>query len=142
MKTRPILLVGTVVLVVTAGLALSQDKSAKPARPKPTSPDETQTVAPAGGAKATADYPIIGYLEKRDRTITIKAGPKGPLYSVKTADGKALCENLSAEQLRAQVPELSDFLKKAVAGTTGTDSDARIRAQPVADASIRSSAIR
>ena len=85
--------------------------------------------------KAAADFPVVGYIEKRDRTIIIKAGPKGPVYSVKTADGKVLYENLSRERLSAQAPELGEFLKSAVAGSAG-------KSGAVVDASIRSSAIR
>ena len=59
---------------------------------------------------------VIGYLEKRDRVITIKSGPKGVVYTVTTKGGKILFENLSAQQLRAQAPELHDFIKNGVAG--------------------------
>jgi len=140
MRTNQALLVGTVVLVAAAGFALSQEKSSQSTRPKLTTPHDAPTAAPAGSVKATAAYPVIGYLEKRDRTITIKAGPKGPLYSVKTADGKVLCENLSKEQLSAQAPELGEFLKNAIAGTPGAKADARVRIKT--DASVRSSALR
>jgi hypothetical protein len=81
------------------------------------------------------DYPVIGCLEKCDRTITIKAGPKGPLYSIKTSGGKALCENLSKEQLSAQAPELGEYLKTAIAGVPGVKSDARVRV--MGDAGMR-----
>jgi hypothetical protein len=135
MRTNRMLLVGAAALVVAAVVALSQDKTPPRARPKPASPPGAQAAAPATNVKAADDFPVIGYLEKRDRTITIKAGPKGPLYSVKTADGKVLCENISADQLRAQAPEIADFLKTAVAGTGSTNkADARVR--PIVDASI------
>jgi hypothetical protein len=107
-----------------------------------------QTIAPKGADSQGAHissfptkpaqpdaFPVIGYLEKRDRTITIKAGPKGPLYSVKTSTGKVLFENISAEQLRAQAPDLGEFLKTAVAGSPGAKTDARLRV--TADARIR-----
>ena len=129
-----------VVLLAVAGLVLSQDKAAPGKARKLTAPHATQTAASAASPKAAADYPIIGYLEKRDRTITIKSGPKGPLYSVKTADGKVLCENLSADQLRAQAPELHEFLKTAVAGAAGTSADARVRIKM--DASVRDRPVR
>ena len=87
---------------------------------------------PPAASKPAADYPVIGYIEKQGKVITIKAGPKGTLYSLKTTDGKVLSENLSAEQLRAQAPELHDFIKKAVVMGTG---DARVRA-PKIDASM------
>ena len=127
MRTTLTLFFGGVVLIAVAGLALSQDKSASHSRPKLTAPHEAQAAAPAGSAIAGADFPVIGYIEKRDRTITIKAGPKGPVYSVKTADGKVLFNNCSMEQLIAQAPELGKDLKTAVAGAPGAKTDARVR---------------
>ena len=109
-------------------------------KPKLTTPHEAQTTAFAASPKAAADFPVIGYLEQRERTITIKAGPNGPLYSVKTADGKVLCENLPADQLRAQAPELGEFLKGAIAGMPGVKGDARGRVWM--DAGMRNSAMR
>jgi len=119
-------LAGAVVLVVAAGLALSQNNSSQSTRPKLTTRNEAQTAAPARSIKAADDFPVIGYLEGRDRTITIKAGLKGPVYSVKTADGKVLWENLSQEQLSARLPELGEFIKTGVAGTPGTWIDASL----------------
>ncbi len=78
---------------------------------------------------ASAELPVIMYLEKRGQTITVKAGPKGAVYSVKNAEGKALFENLSSEQLRARAPELHQFIKNAMAqngGKSGAVLDARI----------------
>jgi len=138
MRTNQMLLGGAVVVVVAAGLALSQNNSSQSTRPKLTTRNEAQTAAPARSIKAADDFPVIGYLEKRDRTITIKAGPKGPLYSVKTTDGKVLFDNLSKEQLSAQAPELGEFLKTAVAGTPATKADARLHIS--LDASVRGSA--
>jgi hypothetical protein len=127
MKTMPALLFGAVVLVAVVGLSWSQDKPSQTAQPTLASPHEAPAAPSVAGVKTNAEYPIIGYVEKRDRTITIKAGPKGPIYSIKTADGKVLCENLSQEQLSAKSPELGRFLKTAVAGVPGTKTDARVR---------------
>ena len=74
------------VLVAVAGLALSQDKSPRKHPGQAQRLAEAQRPLPSASAKAAADFPVVGYIEKRDRTITIKAGPKGPVYSVKTAD--------------------------------------------------------
>ena len=128
------------VLVAAAGFALSQEKSSQSTGPKLASPHEARIAAPAASVKAPSGFPVIGYLEKRDRTITIKAGPKGPLYSVKTAQGKVLCENLSSEQLSARAPELREFLKTAIAGTPGAKPDARVRIKM--DGSVRDASIR
>jgi hypothetical protein len=86
-------------------------------------------------AKGSADYPVICYLEQRERTITVKAGPKGPVYCVKAASGKVLYDNVSLEQLSAQAPALGEFLKTSIAGPPGTKGDARFRVR--IDASMR-----
>ncbi len=114
---------------------MSQEKSPPRKSAKANLAREAQPSVPAASVKSAADLPVVGYIEKQDRTIIIKAGPKGPVYSVKTADGKVLYENLSREQLTAQAPELGEFLKTAVAGNSGKKG-------VVVDASIRSSAIR
>src|SRR5271169_688570 len=110
MRMNQALFVGGVVLVAAAGLALSQDKApSQGTSPKLTTPHEAQASAPGKVGKAAANYPVICYLEQRDRTITIKAGPKGPVYCVKAASGKVLYENVSLEQLSAQAPALGEF---------------------------------
>jgi hypothetical protein len=136
MRTNEALLIGGIISVAVAGLALSQDKAPPQAsRPKLTTPHEAQPPVPGKSVKAAADLPVICYLEQRDRTITVKAGPKGPVYSVRSADGKVLYENLSIEQLSAQAPKLGEFLKTAVAGAAGAKTDARLRIK--VDASVR-----
>jgi hypothetical protein len=127
MRTNQMLVIGAVTVVALAGLALSQDKSSPSTRPTLASPHETRSPALSGSPEATTDFPVIGYLEKRGRSITVKAGPKGPLYSVRTAEGTVLCENLSKEQVSAQAPELGEFLKGAMAGRSGAKTDARVR---------------
>lgn len=136
MRMNQALFVGGVVLVAAAGLALSQDKASAPSTsPKLTSPHEAQPPAPAKVTKPAAGYPVICYLEQRDRTITVKAGPKGPVYCVKAASGKVLYDNVSLEQLSAQAPALGEFLKTSMAGATGAKADARVRIK--IDASMR-----
>ena len=132
MKTKRTVLVIGLVAVGLTGLALAQVKSR---RAVPIKPVEVKTPSSAPGSTnlSTADYPVIGHVEKRGRAITIKAGPKGTVYTVKNADGKILFENLSLEQLRAQAPELQEFIKTAVAGGSAI-SDARLR--PKLDASV------
>jgi len=136
MRTNQALIFSGITLVVMAGLALSQDKSPpQNTRPKLSTPHEAQPPTPGKSVKAAADYPVICYLEQRGRTITVKAGPKGPVYSVKAADGKVLYDNVSIEQLSAQAPTLGEFLKTAVAGAPGAKLDARRRIK--VDASMR-----
>ncbi len=108
-----------VFVIAMAGCALSAGKR------NAGKSEQQMVVSPTGDS-----YAVIGYLEKRDRVITIKAGPQGPVYSVATKDGKILHENLSAEQLKAQSPELHELIKTGVAG------DARMRSSKI-DASVR-----
>jgi hypothetical protein len=141
MRTTQTLFFVGVALLAVVGLSLSQDKSSQSPPAKLTTAHQAQPATRAGKANAADSCPVVGYLEKRDRTITIKAGPKGPLYSVKTADGKVLCENLSKEQLTAQAPEIAEFLNNSVAGAAGArEVDARLR--PLTDASLQRDARR
>ncbi len=87
---------------------------------KPTGALRSKPAAAAvTNAITSAELPVIMYIEKRGQTITVKAGPKSPVYSVKTTEGKTLFENLSGEQLRAQAPELHEFIKTSVAKGSG-----------------------
>ncbi len=130
MKTNEMFFFGGLIVAAFVACALADDR---PGHKEQAQSGISQSDRPAGGApkvKATPDFPVIGYLEKRGQTITIKAGPKGPLYSAKTTDGKTLFENLSGDQLRAQAPELHEFLKTAIAGgpgKSGVVADARLR---------------
>jgi hypothetical protein len=135
MRMTKTLFLSAAALITVVGLALSQDKALPRTPAKLNSSREARAPTLASNTNAAADFPVVGYIEKRDRSIMIKAGPKGPVYSVKTADGKILFENLSQEQLSAKAPELGEFLKTAVAGTAGAKTDARLRIK--VDASIR-----
>src|SRR5690349_5445463 len=101
MRARELLMVSGVMVAglvasVIADDKLSQDKATASQQQRPAATSTHIAIAPA------SELPVIVYLEKRGQTIVVKAGPKGPVYSVKTAEGKTLCENLSLEQLRAQ----------------------------------------
>jgi hypothetical protein len=87
-------------------------------------PTRTAPVTPAVSSSGTAkeSYPVIGYLQKRNYEITIKSSPRGTIYTVTTKDGKILHENVSAEQLKAQAPELYQVIK------SGFANDARVSA--------------
>jgi hypothetical protein len=74
--------------------------------------------------------PVMGYLEGRDRLITIRSGPQSPLYSVTTKEGKVVFENFSTEQLKAQAPGIYNEIKSGLAGDAsvgGTFIDASCR---------------
>jgi hypothetical protein len=122
-------------LAVGTSALLSQERTS-PITPTKRTPSPITPANSATNNSAASDFPIIGYIEKRDRTITIKYGPKGTIYSVKSADGTVHCNNVSLEQLRAQSPELHEFVKTAVAGniSNGATGDSRLR---VSDGRIR-----
>ena len=63
-------------------------------------------------------------------------GQKHDTFLVKTSDGKVLLENVSLEQLRAQAPEIHEFIKTAVAREDGSKKDASIRVNRI-DAAVR-----
>ena len=122
-------------ILASTGFLLSEDKpDGKPA-PAKSAATETPSSAARSAPRTDSEAPVIGYIEKNNCTITIKAGAKGPIYSAKSLDGKVMFENLSGEQLRAQNPELHDFLKSSVAKESGSANDARVRIR--ADASVR-----
>lgn len=49
---------------------------------------------------------MIVQLVSVHRTITITAGPNGPLYSARDRDGTVLASNLTLDELRAQRPDV------------------------------------
>lgn len=63
-------------------------------------------------ADSTPDYPIIVRIVSPSQSITVSAGPFGPLYS---ADGNHAFTNLTLEQVRASQPETYRRLQPAQA---------------------------
>jgi hypothetical protein len=120
-------------VAIAAAFGLSvvwSEESARFPEPARTSARPPSARVQTAKSERNQQLTVIGYLEKRDRVITIKSGSKGTVYSVASKDGKVLHDNLSAEQLKAQSPELHDLIKTGVAG------DARAR-KPKIDASLR-----
>ena len=116
-------------LVVLFGLTgVAQEKKQSDSVPKAVAEPKASVVS-TNKAAARDSYTVIGYLEKRDRVVTIKSGPKGPVYTVATKDGKVLLEDVTAEQLRAQAPEIHQLIKTGVAS-----GDARVRVTAILDA--------
>jgi hypothetical protein len=130
MKGKKLLLFGFMIVIGLAACAVGDQEPGQKNQAQPDTPPSERPAAVGKKAEPASDFPVIGYLEKRGHTITIRAGPKGPVYSAKTTAGKTLFENLSAEQLQAQVPELHQFIKTAVAsgsGKSGVVIDASVR---------------
>ncbi len=134
MNTNRVIGVSGFLVLFLAGLLMAQEKPRSNA-PAPAAAKEKATSLANTNRTTAAEFPVIGYIEKRDRTITIMAGPKGAVYSVKTAAGKVLCDKVSLDQLRVQAPELHQFIKSAMAANSGKGGG-------VIDASMRPQAIR
>jgi len=64
-------------------------------------------------------FVVIGHIEHRDRTITVKAGPEGTVYTIAIKGGGTLYENLPADQLARRAPEIHDFIESATASYAG-----------------------
>ena len=79
--------------------------------------DDLQRDSTPGDKSLTTavDFPVIMHLEMRDRWITVKSGPAGPVYFVKTKDGKIIANDLTEEQMQAQCPDLLFELKHMTA---------------------------
>jgi hypothetical protein len=112
-----------------AGALFAQEAILRASSAQKTSSTPGSSAVAASNVTSRDQYTVIGFLEKRDRVITIKSGPRGPVYSVATKDGKVLHENLSAENLKAQAPEIHDLIK------TGMAADLRGQ-RPAKDASL------
>ena len=123
---RKMLATASVFLLLIAGMVFSDEAKRSTGTDATTKPPETK----AGASTNSGQFTVIGYLEKRDRVITIKAGRNGTVYSVATKDGKVLFENVSAEQLKAEAPQIHELIKTGVAG------DARVQPRKI-DMSLR-----
>ena len=74
-----------------------------------------RTSAPAvPQAQINKDLPVICRLVGREQTLTISAGPKGPVYSVQNPNGQMLLSYANREELRVRFPVLSHQLDTAI----------------------------
>jgi hypothetical protein len=69
---------------------------------------------------------VIGYMQSRDRVVTISQGPNGAVYTIKNKDGKVLAENFSEKDLKEKYPSVYSQIKYGLAG-----NDARLRKDEV-----------
>jgi hypothetical protein len=80
----------------------------------------------------SAQGTVIGYLESRDKVVTITRGLKGSVYTVKTKDGTVLDAKLSDKELETKYPEIHSQIKEGRAGNDASlRKDERERIQPV-----------
>ena len=88
-----------------------------------------QSHRPPAAASASPSYPVIVRLVSVHRTITITAGPNGPLYSARDRDGNTLASNLTLGELRAQRPDIYRQVSPVIADASASpDCSAMISA--------------
>jgi hypothetical protein len=112
---------GIAVFLLIRYFATSAPPEAKPAVP----PTQAKNSQPATTA------PVITRLEFQGKTVTIKTGPRGPVYEVKSKDGKVLAQDLSEKELQARDPQLHKLIQTAIGSATLKDGrviDARVNA--------------
>ena len=66
----------------------------------------------------------------RNKTILIKAGPDGPVYSATAVDGTALARDLPSERFKLLHPELHGLVHNLIADTRETRLGPPVSAPP------------
>jgi hypothetical protein len=106
-----VILPAILLAAVSVGCARHTSGAQSAAEPReaqsPAEPPEAQT--------ASAHYPVIVRMVARRSTITITAGPRGPLYSAATSSGQPLVTNATLEQLRSDHPDICRQVEPTVA---------------------------
>lgn len=105
-----IIILLVVMSAVTFGVGLPKAKAPN------LSPPQIKVPEPQATAPNPADHPAITTIKKRDKTITIKSAPSGPLYTVVDNKGKELAKDVNEADLAKKDPKLHEFVKSAVAG--------------------------
>ena len=81
----------------------------------------------SGASQATdKSSVVIGYMQSRDRVVTIRRSSKGTVYTIKDKDGKVLAKNISENDLKGKYPFIYDQVKYGLAG-----NDAGLRSDEV-----------
>jgi hypothetical protein len=75
---------------------------------------------------------VIGYLQTRNRVVTISRDSRGAIYTVKNKNGKTLAAGLREKDFETKFPALHDQIQN---GFAGNDASLRSRPMPVIDAS-------
>ena len=107
MRHSPLAVVGVSVLVLAFGSCVKREKP----QPAAAAPETKAPQIPT--TPETGPFVVIGHLQHRDRVVTVKSGTQGPVYSVSTTDGKTLFENLTAEQLKTESPDIYNVIDRA-----------------------------
>ncbi len=88
-------------LLLWSGIVALSGCSERVVLMRPGSPDQT--------------LPVIVHVQTRHEVLTALASPDGPVYTVRTRDGRMLGERLSEQELQAQLPHIHRFLKSSYA---------------------------
>jgi hypothetical protein len=97
-------------LQIAIGSSLLIGCASKPSAPAP---------APA---QAKSSDPVIVKLVSRRQTVTVIAGPNGPLYSVTDASGKERLAPTPLNEIAAKDPELYREINAALASSADMSS--------------------
>ena len=106
----------TITCLVGCSSKPSQDQTV--VRPNESAAPVAATVEPAAPADVGPGTPI-GSLKGRNHTVTFYSTPEGPRFTVSTVDGRVLGQQLSVDQLRAQLPQVYEEFKSSIAGLGG-----------------------
>lgn len=125
-RTVPVCAILTITLswLVGCSSAPSQDRTVGRSE-EPPAPAVASAVKSDEPEAAVSGTPI-GSLQGRKHTLTFYSTPEGPRFSVSTLDGDVLGEQMSVDQLRAQLPDVYETFKSSIAGTGG-NMDASLR---------------
>jgi len=80
-----------------------------------TRPTTRPVLKPAAVPQHASKYPVIVHIVSRDQTVTVSAGPKGPVYSMTGADGRVMVADASGPEFAKLQPEIYRHLRQSLA---------------------------
>ena len=101
-----------------------KDRDTAPA-PADSQPAASARTHDGATGAATDAYPLIVRLVGRHQTITVTAGPAGPLYSATRSDGTAVVAGATLETLRRDHPDVYQHLVPSIATERDRDGSPR-----------------
>ena len=114
-------LISLCALAVSIAFVLPGSSFGQAEKKKDLQPAKSQSLDQNKNQKSTAEKGnVIGYLQSRDKIVTILRGAEGTAYTVKTKDGKMLAENLNEKALEAKYPAIFNQVKYGMAGNDAT----------------------